>query len=274
MKKNDSNKKEKPILDPALEKYYSLGLEKDRLANALLEKDRMLNILLRKMPSPPGEILDVGGAHGVYAFPLAERGYTVHLIDPIPIHIQQAQAHEQQFPSTKLKSYCVADARSIPKEDKSADIVLFFGPMYHLPSSIDRLKALSEAHRVLKNGGLLFVTIISRYQSLMENICKNLIAEKTKLIQQDLATGVHPSENSKMDLYFHTPQELKEELQKSGFHTTSLIGVEGPVWHPPLLQEIRSDHETWSRLLELLELVEEDASIIGASAHVMGIAKK
>ncbi len=279
MASNNSKKKKKPQeekgkINPALERYYSLGLEKDRLTNSRLEKDRMLNLLQRKMPSAPAEVLDVGGAHGVYAFPLAERGYKVHLIDPIPVHIQQAQEYEQKFPSFKLASYSVGDARNIIREDESAEVVLFFGPLYHLVSHMDRLKALKEAYRVLKKGGILFVTVISRCQSLMENICKNLILEKANLIKQDLSIGIHPSENSKMDLYFHSPKELKRELQESGFHNITLIGVEGPVWYQPLLQEIGFNREAWIQLLNLLEMIEDDESIIGASTHVMGIAKK
>jgi 2-polyprenyl-3-methyl-5-hydroxy-6-metoxy-1,4-benzoquinol methylase len=40
-------------------------------------------------PFPAGA-LDAGGASGVYAAWLASRGYTVRLIDPVPLHIQQA----------------------------------------------------------------------------------------------------------------------------------------------------------------------------------------
>jgi len=83
----------KTSLDPTLEKYYSEGKEKDRLAACLLEKDRTLKILKRSMPLPPAIVLDIGGAAGAYAFPLADQGYEVHLIDPISLHIEQAQEY-------------------------------------------------------------------------------------------------------------------------------------------------------------------------------------
>jgi 2-polyprenyl-3-methyl-5-hydroxy-6-metoxy-1,4-benzoquinol methylase len=35
-------------------------------------------------------ILDVGGAAGVHAAPLAAAGHEVHLIDPVPVHVEQA----------------------------------------------------------------------------------------------------------------------------------------------------------------------------------------
>lgn len=261
-------------LDPALERYYSLGREKDRLDTAPLEKARTLRILQKRLPLPPATILDVGGAYGVYAFPLAEQGYEVHLIDPIPVHIEQAQEYAKNFPSAKLASCSVSDARLIARADSSADAILFLGPLYHLVLPNDRLKALNEAYRILKKGGLLFVAAISRFQSLIDNMYKGKIHSKIELVKQDILTGLHQSENSNMCLYFHHPQELVEELKKSKFRDVSLIGIEGPVWHQGLVQDLQNDKKGWKQLLDILELIEGEETIIGASAHMMAIAKK
>lgn len=84
-------KKSKSLIDPSIDKYYAEGNEKDRLSTHRLEKDRTLQILKKRLPYTPAVILDVGGAAGVYAFPLTETGYEVHLIDPIAVHIEQAK---------------------------------------------------------------------------------------------------------------------------------------------------------------------------------------
>jgi protein-L-isoaspartate O-methyltransferase len=49
-------------------------------------------LLDRLLPAPPARVLDVGGASGVYASWLSERGYQVHLIDPVPLHREQAMS--------------------------------------------------------------------------------------------------------------------------------------------------------------------------------------
>ena len=41
------------------------------------------------------------------------------------------------------------------------DIVLLFGPLYHLNSETDRLKCISEAKRVCRDGGKIFFSFIS-----------------------------------------------------------------------------------------------------------------
>lgn len=98
--------------------------------------------------------MDIGGAAGVYAFPLTEMGYTVHLIDPVSLHIEQAKDYGNST-SIQLASYSVGDARFVEREDQSADIILLFGPLYHLVNQADRLKSLKEAHRLLKPNGQL-----------------------------------------------------------------------------------------------------------------------
>jgi len=261
-------------LDPSLEKHYSLGKERERLQAAIFEKERTLRILKKEMPSPPALILDVGGAYGVYAFPLAGKGYKVHLIDPIPIHIEQAKEYGKNFPEVELANISLGDARNIEKSNDSVDVVLFFGPLYHLIEKEDRLKALNEAYRVLKPGGILFASVISRFQSYIDMMHKEISCSRMDLIKKELLTGLHFSENSKMHIYFHHPKELKDELRKSRFKSISLRGIEGPVWHQESTQNLQHEEKKWEKLLNLLELIEREEAIIGSSAHIMAIAKK
>jgi hypothetical protein len=80
-------------IESEIEKYYRKGMESGRLTGVLgeLERLRTQAILARNLPPPPKTILDVGGAAGVHAFPLAKLGYQVHLIDPVELHLQQAR---------------------------------------------------------------------------------------------------------------------------------------------------------------------------------------
>ena len=73
--------------------YYEYGQESERLDNPLFrwEKVRTLDLLDRFLPRPPAMILDVGGGAGAYAFYLAEKGYVVDVVDPVPFHIEQAK---------------------------------------------------------------------------------------------------------------------------------------------------------------------------------------
>jgi ubiquinone/menaquinone biosynthesis C-methylase UbiE len=176
--------------------YDSRYTEQERLlgGSGPLEMVRTLDILKRFLPNPHATILDVGGAAGVYAFPLSDQGYKVHLSDLTPRHIEQAKERAKKE-SKQLMSMQVGDARKIVQPDKSVDAVLFFGPLYHLVKKEDRLKALREAHRVLKNGGLLFAVGITKYASLFDGVARGFITDSsfTKIIQKDIETGQHRS---------------------------------------------------------------------------------
>jgi predicted SAM-dependent methyltransferase len=55
-------------------------------------------------------------------------------------------------------------------EDGIANAVLLHGPLYHLVESEEHLHSLSEAHRVLRSGGHLFATRISRFASTIDGL--------------------------------------------------------------------------------------------------------
>ena len=130
----------------AIAEFYARGFERERLAagQGALELARTQVLLERYLPAPPAVVADVGGGPGRYAVWLAERGYRVHLVDPIPLHIEQARAACDARPNSTFVSAEVGDARAVPLPDASADAVLLLGPLYHLPERDDRLKALAR----------------------------------------------------------------------------------------------------------------------------------
>ena len=192
--------------------FYSRGGEAGRLSegSGLVEKLRTLDILGRYLPKPPATILDVGGASGVYALPLAERGYSVHLVDPVPLHVDQARAASARPGVRPLASATVGDARSLAFDDETADAVLLFGPLYHLTEESDRVQALREARRALKPGGVLFAAAISRFASLVDGLHGGAIKDPVfvEIVKEDLATGRHANRGNPQyftTAFFHRP---------------------------------------------------------------------
>ena len=242
-------------LDQQILRYYQSGQEAERLQNPFSrwEKARTLDLLDRFLPRAPAVILDVGGAAGAYAFPLAERGYIVDLVDPVPLHVEQAK-QKAAMGQCVLRNYQVGDARAIPCDDGAADAVLFFGPLYYLTASHDRHKAISEARRVLRAGGVLLAVAISRFASALDGIGRGLIRDPdfVRIVEQDLKTGQHRNETGILDYFttafFHHPDQLEIELIKGGFPNARLYAIEGPFWTVP-------ESETAEEQDELMEAV-------------------
>ena len=100
------------LIPKEIEAHYLQSGESERLSNVWgeLERIRTQAILARHLPSAPAVILDVGGAAGAYAFPLAKQGYEVHLVDPVELHLEQARSYAKASGLT-LASITQGDAR-------------------------------------------------------------------------------------------------------------------------------------------------------------------
>jgi ubiquinone/menaquinone biosynthesis C-methylase UbiE len=271
-----------PSLPSEMFEHYRQVQESKRLLDGVgeLERDRTQDILKRHLTGPPATVFDIGGAAGVHALWLARHGYTVHLFDPVRHHVEQALTASRDQPEHPIASCSVADARDIDQPDSSADAVLLLGPLYHLIDREDRLKALKEAHRLLKSGGKIFAATVSRFASLIDGLSRDLVSDPRflEILLQDLKDGQHrnPTNNPEYftTTFFHHPDELKQEMEEAGFFVEKLLGVEGPVWFMSNFSNHWNVPEKRALLLNLLQSVEDDRYILGVSAHPMGIGRK
>lgn len=262
--------------------YYQEGDEARRLLQGYgrLEFARTQSLLECYLPNPPAVILDVGGGSGIYACPLARKGYEVHLVDAVPLHVEQAHQRSLMQPNQPLASARVGDARSLEQDNGSVDAVLLFGPLYHITEERDRLLALREARRVLRPGGAVFAVGISRFASTLQGIARGFMddPEFAAIAERDLAEGQHrnPTEIKGYftTAYFHLPEELSLELERAGFVHEKTVAIEGPAWLLQDIDEQWDDPERRQRLLAVLQLIEGESSMLGASAHIMAIGRK
>ena len=264
-----------------IEEHYLQGVERERLSarEGELERVRTLSILKRFLPPAPAVVLDVGGATGIYAFPLARMGYQVHLIDPVELHLEQARSQSDES-GLKLASISQGNACNLDFASGSADAVLLFGPLYHLVEHADRIGALREAHRVLRPGGVVFAAAISRFASLTDGLYRGYFKDPTfrDIIAADLATGQHrnPTNNPAYftTAYFHRPEDLAQEVGAADFADVRVLGIEGPAWSAVCFRDTWAVAEERAKLMELLASIEEEPSIRGASAHLIAVAHR
>jgi ubiquinone/menaquinone biosynthesis C-methylase UbiE len=261
--------------------YYDRFPEESRLASGAfrLEFERTKEMLTRLLPPAPARVIDVGGAAGTYSAWLAERGYEVHLIDAAPRLIAKARERNATL-ARPIASIAAGDARSLPQPDASAAVVMIMGPLYHLPSSTDRLSALQQAHRVLAPTGTVVVAAISRYASALDGLARKLALDPqfVRIRDQDLIDGQHRNPTSTMDYfttaYFHRPEDLRAELQDAGFSDVRVLGVEGVAWMFSDFESRWADEPLRQDMLNIARALEAEPSIVGASAHLLGIGRK
>jgi SAM-dependent methyltransferase len=259
------------MLDGDIRTYYNRGGERNRLDGSL-ELLRTKALLERLLPAAPARVLDVGGAFGVYATWLAERGYHVKVIDPVPLHVKSVRDNGITADE--------GDARDLPELDESWDAVLLLGPIYHLLDRADRVRAFAEARRVVRPGGIVLAAAISRFASMYETLLNGLAdrPDFVDMMRRDLATGtrrdtVHLTHGF-TTVCFHRPEELPGEVADAGLHLDDLYAVEGMAqWMPDAVARL-SDPDGRTLLLELAARTEREPSTLGATAHMLVAAHR
>jgi len=271
-----------PDLKPEILEYYQETYdESSRLAKGLgrLELVRTQELLKRYLPSPPARVIDIGGGPGIYSAFLLERGYEVQLVDPVPRHVENARQLLEAVGGSIPFAVSVGTAGWLNWGDESFDAVLMMGPLYHIQQRRERLRALAEARRVLKPGGILFGTVITRYAALIGGLAEGLIFDPAfaGIVRPELNNGEFNNRSGNSyyftTAYFHHPGEPEVELRESGLDFVQSVAIEGPGWAVRDIDEVL-DGERRETLLEFLAAIETEPTLLGASPHMAFIAAK
>jgi ubiquinone/menaquinone biosynthesis C-methylase UbiE len=261
--------------------FYSNEMERDRLEQEIfrLEGIRTKEIVSRYLSKEPMSIADIGGAAGFYSFWLQAMGHHVSLVDLSPRNIELANEHAQKT-GIKLDSYRTGDATNLDLPDNQFDLVLLMGPLYHLTDQNERVKALSEARRIVKPGGLVLAAIISRYGSLFDGFKRDLILDDQfeKMLIDDLRTGIHLNDTGNPEYfttaYFHTQDEIKLEVAASGLTLKQLIAVESFGWVIDDFKTKSEDAVYMKKLNRIIRMVESNEDLVAMSPHIIVVSGK
>ena len=271
---------------------YNAGIERNRLREGigLIEFERTKEILVEKLPKPPAVIYDIGGGYGEYAWWLATLGYEVHLFDLSETNIKMSKELAAEYPGVCLKAAMVCDARAVPRPDKSADAILFMGPLYSITEYEERILAIKECHRLLKDDGILFSAALTPFSVLVPRIAKYHVDESKKgtelddpavisIIERALTDGCYINPERKIanglgSSHLHTAKALREELTCGGLETSTVHGVMGGAWLAPNLNELLEDEKTREVLLKTVRMLDTHEEIIGLSGHMLAVSKK
>jgi len=260
-------------VDPSVLRYYAdehdEGARLGSTALGPLELIRTRELLTALLPPAPADVLDVGGGTGVHAAWLAADGYRVTLVDPVPRHVQQAAA----IPGVHA---LLGHAGALPVPDDSADAVLLAGPLYHLPAAADLARALAEACRVVRPGGLVAAVGISRHSELLELATLGTLDDDAlERMRRVLVTGVHDGAAGFTLAYLHQWDELRAELAIAGLRGVLVYGIEGPAAGALRLPEpdpVRAQARLES-VLRAARLVETEAQLVPASPHLLAVGR-
>jgi len=263
------------------EAFYDQNAEYewDRLQRHRMEFAVTLRAFEGHLPPAPAKIADIGGGPGRYSIALAQRGYHVTLFDLSKGCLEFAKRKAREA-GVELSAYVHGSATTLKSlGDESFKAVLLMGPLYHLPTEKERRQALQEARRVLRRGGIVFATFITRYAPVRW-IAKNepVSHDYLELAKQILCTGVQrPSREAqhfgRTSAYFAEPAEIGPLMESEGFDTLDVIACEGII---SMIDEKINElaDEAFGIWVELNYRLGRDPSVHGGAEHLLYVGRK
>ena len=148
-----------------LEKYYNKFNEEKRLnsRHGQVEFTTSMKYIHAYLPDDPhAKILDVGAGTGRYSVALAEEGYDVTAVELVKYNLGILKSKK-----SGVKAYQGNALKLSRFPNNEFDMVLVFGPMYHLLTTEEKVQALKEAKRVLKDDGVMLVAYCMNEYSIL-----------------------------------------------------------------------------------------------------------
>ena len=215
--------------------------------------------------TPDAKILDIGAGAGEYSLYFARKGYHVSALELADANIAAFRAKMTEKDPIELVQGNALDLSRYDNE--SFDIVLLFGPLYHLHEEADKLRCIEEAKRVCKKDGKIFFAFISN----------DIVILTMQQTQADyLTAGAYDKETFRLydfPFVFHTVDTARELLQKAGIRLCHQVAADGV---SELLQEMINglDEASYQQYLRYHFYICEKPECLGMSNHLLFVGEK
>ena len=261
-----------------IEQYYNKFNEDNRLLSrhgrvefyvTYTYIQRHLSAVLdeRKCAKSDIKIMDIGAGTGAYCIPLADEGYTVSAVEMVKHNLGILKK------KTKLVDARQGNACNMKKyADDTFDVTLLFGPMYHLFSHEDKIKALSEAKRITKPGGVIFVAYVMNEYGVITYCFKE--RHIREIMENHRLTEDFHTVSQVENLYDYVRiEDINKLNQQCGLKRKMIISPDGAAdYMRQYLNKL--DEEEFQYFLDYQLSICERQDLIGAGAHTVDILIK
>ncbi len=252
-----------------LEKYYNKFNEDKRLLSrhGQVEFAVAMKYIHEVIGNRAGlDIADIGAGTGRYSVALADEGHNVVAVEYVKKNVSQIKMKSnkvvaKQGTATKLKL-----------ENDSFDVVLLFGPTYHLFSHEDKLKAISEAKRIVRKNGHILIMYLTNEYAVITYAFKE--GNLQNVLKQGKLDENFQTQTTKEDLYSYVRiEEINKLKDDAKLERVKIVGVDGATdYIRPVINKLsEEDFEIYKKYqISICERPE----LLGASSHILDILKK
>ena len=256
-----------------LEEYYNNYDEEGRLLSRhgqveYLTTMRYIVECLEGVSAP--NILEIGAGTGRYSVTLAKKGLQVTAVELIERNLEILRAKlDGTEPITTIQGNAL-DLSLFP--DNSFDLTMLLGPMYHLYTEGEKLRAISEAVRVTKSGGHILVAYCMNEPTVIQYVFgSNHLCEVMDLNM--LTPDWHCISEPKEIFELVRTEDIAELDAVVPVKRLKLVATDGATNY---MREFidNTDDSTFAKWLEYHFAICERQDLIGASHHTLDILRK
>lgn len=252
--------------------YYSGYDEESRLLSRHGSVEYLTTMrYIEKYLRPEMRVLEIGAATGRYSHALARQGYQVDAVELVQHNIDIFEKNTQPGENVTVRQGNAMDLHCF--EQDTFDITLLLGPMYHLFTVEDQKKALAEAIRVTKPGGVIFAAYCGN-EATMIQYCfgKGMLKEQR---YQDLVDPVTFKASSDPAELFELYRKEDIDALMDGFPVTRLHYVGTDMATNYMRSTVdEMDDELFGLYLKYHFSICERCDCVGTSHHILDVFRK
>ena len=256
-----------------LEEYYNNYDEEGRLLSRhgqveYLTTMKYIRESLAGLSDP--KILEVGAGTGRYSVTLAKQGLKVTAVELIPHNLEILKS---KLDGTEPIAALQGNALDLSGfADDTFDLTLLLGPMYHLYTKEEKLRALSEAVRVTRAGGRILVAYCMNEPTVIQYVFG--LNHLREVMDLHMLTSDWHCISEPKDLFEMVRTEEIAELDAAvPVRRIKLVATDGATNYKREYIDAMDD-ETFSKWMEYHFTICERQDLIGASHHTLDILQK
>lgn len=215
-------------------------------------------------------ILEIGAGTGRYSIALAEKGYKIDSVELIQHNIDILKSKVKEEHNIEVVQGNAINLFNY--EDNTFDITLVLGPLYHLFNE-EKKKALSEAIRVTKKGGVVFIAYCMNEATIVDwGFKKGNINEgiNSGIIDKDTFKCLS---NPALLFELHRKEEIDELMNEFNVNRLHFIGTDLISGHMKNTID-NMDDETFKTYIKYHLSICERQDLIGITHHSLDILRK
>lgn len=224
-------------------------------------------------------VLDAGGGPGRYTIELAKLGNEIILFDLVSEHLEIAKKKIKKMKlEKKVKGYIEGTITDLSQfENNTFDVILCLGgPLSHIYPESERNKTVDELIRVAKKGAFIFISVMSKYGTLLATPFRWPDEVKYKKHFEDVAFKGEDNRWKKNGYcHYFTSLELSNLFKKKNVKIVEKLGLKGLNLTPETTNNFVKKHpKAWKNWEKINEKLCTESVVVDLSSHMMIIVQK